>query len=110
MDAIRTVADVHGLLVIEDACQAHGARYHGRPAGSLGDAAAFSFYPAKNLGAFGDGGAVVTTTRNSQNPCVPCETTGSDGSTTTSRRGSTGASTHCKRRYSGSAAPPRWLE
>jgi dTDP-4-amino-4,6-dideoxygalactose transaminase len=60
MDAIRTVADVHGLLVIEDACQAHGARYHGRPAGSLGHAAAFSFYPAKNLGAFGDGGAVVT--------------------------------------------------
>lgn len=60
MDAIRTVADAHGLLVIEDACQAHGARYHGRPAGSLGDAAAFSFYPAKNLGAFGDGGAVVT--------------------------------------------------
>ena len=60
MDAIRTVAARHGLLVIEDACQAHGARYRGRPAGSLGDAGAFSFYPAKNLGAFGDGGAVVT--------------------------------------------------
>jgi dTDP-4-amino-4,6-dideoxygalactose transaminase len=60
MDAIRTIADRHGLLVFEDACQSHGAHYRGRRAGSLGDAAAFSFYPAKNLGAFGDGGAVVT--------------------------------------------------
>jgi dTDP-4-amino-4,6-dideoxygalactose transaminase len=46
--------------VIEDACQAHGARYNGRRVGSLGDAAAFSFYPAKNLGGYGDGGMVVT--------------------------------------------------
>jgi dTDP-4-amino-4,6-dideoxygalactose transaminase len=60
MDAVRRIADRHGLLVVEDACQAHGARYRGRRAGSLGDAAAFSFYPSKNLGAFGDGGAVVT--------------------------------------------------
>jgi dTDP-4-amino-4,6-dideoxygalactose transaminase len=60
MDAIQTIADRHGLLVIEDACQAHGARYRGRRVGSLGDAAAFSFYPGKNLGALGDGGAVVT--------------------------------------------------
>jgi dTDP-4-amino-4,6-dideoxygalactose transaminase len=60
MDAIQAVASRHGLRVIEDAAQAHGARYRGRRAGSLGDAAAFSFYPAKNLGAFGDGGAVVT--------------------------------------------------
>ncbi len=60
MDEVRRVADRHGLLVVEDACQAHGARYRGRRAGSLGDAAAFSFYPSKNLGAFGDGGAVVT--------------------------------------------------
>ncbi|HWH94439.1 MAG TPA: DegT/DnrJ/EryC1/StrS family aminotransferase [Baekduia sp.] len=60
MDAVRAIADRHGLLVVEDACQAHGARYRGRRAGSLGDAAAFSFYPSKNLGAFGDGGAVVT--------------------------------------------------
>jgi dTDP-4-amino-4,6-dideoxygalactose transaminase len=60
MDPILEVAGRHGLRVIEDACQAHGATYRGRPAGSLGDAAAFSFYPAKNLGACGDGGMVVT--------------------------------------------------
>jgi dTDP-4-amino-4,6-dideoxygalactose transaminase len=60
MGPIRTVADKHGIPVIEDACQAHGARYRGRCAGSLGLAAAFSFYPGKNLGALGDGGAVVT--------------------------------------------------
>jgi dTDP-4-amino-4,6-dideoxygalactose transaminase len=60
MDRIREIAQKHGLPVIEDACQAHGARYRGKRAGSIGDAAAFSFYPAKNLGAYGDGGMVVT--------------------------------------------------
>ena len=50
----------HGLLVIEDACQAHGAEYGGRRVGGLGDIGCFSFYPAKNLGAYGDGGMVVT--------------------------------------------------
>jgi dTDP-3-amino-3,4,6-trideoxy-alpha-D-glucose transaminase len=60
MEAIDAIARAHGLLVIEDAAQAHGARHCGRRAGSLGDAAAFSFYPAKNLGALGDGGAVTT--------------------------------------------------
>ncbi len=60
MDAICEIAGRHGLKVIEDAAQAHGARYRGKRAGSLGDAAAFSFYPGKNLGALGDGGAVVT--------------------------------------------------
>lgn len=60
MGPILEIARRHGLKVIEDACQSHGARYNGRRAGSLGDAAAFSFYPGKNLGAYGDGGAVTT--------------------------------------------------
>jgi dTDP-4-amino-4,6-dideoxygalactose transaminase len=60
MDAINEVAARYGLKVIEDAARAHGARYKGRRAGALGDAAGFSFYPGKNLGALGDGGAVVT--------------------------------------------------
>jgi dTDP-4-amino-4,6-dideoxygalactose transaminase len=60
MDPICAVASRHGLKVIEDAAQAHGARYRGHRTGSLGDAAGFSFYPGKNLGALGDGGAVTT--------------------------------------------------
>lgn len=60
MDPIIEIAAQCGLKVIEDAAQAHGALYKGRACGSLGDAAAFSFYPGKNLGAVGDGGAVVT--------------------------------------------------
>jgi len=63
MDPIRQLADRHGLVVIEDACQTHGARYKGKHVGSLGHAAAFSFYPGKNLGAYGDGGMVVTNDR-----------------------------------------------
>ena len=63
MDSLIAIARSHGLLVIEDACQAHGARYKGQRVGSMGDAAAFSFYPAKNLGAHGDGGMVVTRSR-----------------------------------------------
>src|SRR5882724_4066110 len=55
MDPILQLAQRHGLVVIEDACQAHGARYKGKRTGSLGHAAAFSFYPGKNLGAYGDG-------------------------------------------------------
>ena len=60
MDPINSIAKKYGLKVIEDAAQAHGARYKGRRVGTFGDAAGFSFYPTKNLGAFGDAGAVVT--------------------------------------------------
>ena len=60
MDPIMEFARARGLLVIEDAAQAHGAEYKGRKAGTIGDAGCFSFYPGKNLGAFGEAGAVVT--------------------------------------------------
>lgn len=60
MDAILTVARKHHLLVIEDACQAHGAYYREKRVGALGDVGCFSFYPGKNLGAYGDGGMLVT--------------------------------------------------
>lgn len=60
MDALAAVADRHGLKIVEDAAQIIGGSYKGRPAGSLGDMAAFSFYPTKNLGACGDGGMIVT--------------------------------------------------
>ena len=60
MDPILQIARRHNLLVLEDAAQAHGARYQGRRTGGLGDVAAFSFYPSKNLGAYGDAGIIVT--------------------------------------------------
>ena len=60
MTAIMKVARKHGLTVIEDACQAHGAEYKGKKAGTMGDFGAFSFYPSKNLGCYGDGGMVTT--------------------------------------------------
>src|SRR5439155_13372237 len=62
MPAILDIARRHGLRVIEDCAQAHGASLHGRPVGSWGDVAAFSFYPTKNLGALGDGRAFTTNT------------------------------------------------
>lgn len=64
MDAINEIAARHDLKVIEDAAQAHGSRYKGRRTGSLGHAAGFSFYPTKNLGAFGDAGAITTNDDN----------------------------------------------
>lgn len=63
MDPIMEIAKKHGLYVVEDCAQAHGARYKGKVIGSFGDAAGFSFYPGKNLGALGDGGAAVTNSK-----------------------------------------------
>lgn len=63
MDSIMEIADRYDLIVIEDACQAHGAKYGGKKAGSFGTMACFSFYPTKNLGGYGDGGMVVTDRR-----------------------------------------------
>jgi len=60
MDPILEIAAAHNLVVIEDAAQAHGAKYKGRPVGTIGNIGCFSFYPTKNLGAYGEGGAVVT--------------------------------------------------
>lgn len=60
MDPIMEIAKKHNLIIVEDACQAHGALYKGQKVGSIGNIGCFSFYPAKNLGAFGDGGMLVT--------------------------------------------------
>ncbi|MCE1255645.1 MAG: DegT/DnrJ/EryC1/StrS family aminotransferase, partial [Anaerolineae bacterium] len=60
MEPMLEIANRYGLIVIEDACQAHGAKYKNKRTGSMGHAAAFSFYPAKNLGCYGDGGAITT--------------------------------------------------
>ncbi|WP_031086803.1 DegT/DnrJ/EryC1/StrS family aminotransferase [Streptomyces sp. NRRL WC-3549] len=60
MEPLRRIADAHGLSIVEDCAQAHGARHRGRLAGTMSEAAAFSFYPTKVLGAYGDGGAVLT--------------------------------------------------
>ena len=60
MDSLRTLAEKHELYIIEDCAQSHGAEYKGRRVGSIGDIATFSFYPGKNLGAYGDGGAITT--------------------------------------------------
>ena len=69
MDSVMELASHFGLKVIEDCAQAHGAEYKGEMVGSIGDAGTFSFYPAKNLGAFGDGGAIVTNNENLAKKC-----------------------------------------
>ncbi|MFA5059097.1 MAG: DegT/DnrJ/EryC1/StrS family aminotransferase [Candidatus Omnitrophota bacterium] len=70
MDEINQIAKKHNLKVIEDAAQAHGAAYNGKRIGSLGDIACFSFYPTKGLGAFGDGGMIVTANKDLYEKCL----------------------------------------
>lgn len=69
MDPIVAIAEEHGLHVVEDACQAHGAEYKGKKAGSIGIMGAFSFYPGKNLGAYGEGGAITTNNKDLADKC-----------------------------------------
>ncbi len=78
MDEIKTIAKKYSLKVIEDSAQAHGALYKGQRTGSLGDAAGFSFYPGKNLGALGDGGAIVTDDKELADMCRALGNYGSD--------------------------------
>ena len=63
LKSLKEMADQHGVPILEDACQAHGAMHHGRPVGSWGNAGVFSFYPTKNLGAMGEGGIIVTSSQ-----------------------------------------------
>jgi dTDP-4-amino-4,6-dideoxygalactose transaminase len=69
MDALFELANEHGLYIIEDCAQAHGAEYKGKRVGSIGDVATFSFYPGKNLGAYGDGGAITTNNEDLAKTC-----------------------------------------
>jgi dTDP-4-amino-4,6-dideoxygalactose transaminase len=69
MPALKNIADKYGLFLLEDAAQAHGAEINGQRVGGFGDLACFSFYPSKNLGAYGDGGAIVT---NNEKFAIPC--------------------------------------
>ena len=79
MDEILGVCARHGVKVLEDACQAHGAPQKGRKVGGIGDAAAFSFYPTKNLGCFGDGGVVVTDSDETYKKALALRTFGEEG-------------------------------
>ena len=98
MDRVNQIARAYRLKIIEDACQAHGATYHGRRAGSLGDAAAFSFYPGKNLGAYGDGGAITTGDSALADACNDAQL-GIEKNIITKRSCSTAGSTRCRPRF-----------
>ena len=91
LDPILELGRRRGIPVIEDACQAHGARYRGRTVGSFGVAAAFSFYPGKNLGAYGEGGALTTNDDGIAGLARQLRTHGRPGATTTTESATTTA-------------------
>lgn len=79
MDEIRGVCTKHKVKILEDACQAHGARYKDKMVGTLGDVAAFSFYPTKNLGCYGDGGIIATDSEEIYNKAIMLRAYGQEG-------------------------------
>ncbi len=97
MERISVFAKAKGLLLVEDCAQAHGAALGSRPAGSFGDAAAWSFYPTKNLGALGDGGAVTTSRPDVAEKSGSCASTDTRRATTRTSRVSTAGSTSFRR-------------
>ena len=101
MEAIGEISRRHDLVLIEDAAQAHGARVNGNLCGSLGNAAGFSFYPAKNLGAFGDAGAVTTNDALLAEKICSLRNYGSLRNITTTLKVITRASMNCRRPSSG---------
>ena len=105
MEPLLEIGRRHGIPVIEDAAQAHGAQYHGQAAGTLGLCGCFSFYPGKNLGAYGEAGAVVTDDdADRRRGCGPCATTPRAAATTTTSSASTTAWTASRGRCSASSS------
>ena len=103
MDPINEIAARHKLFVLEDAAQAIGAGYHGKRSGALGHASAFSFYPSKNLGGFGDAGMVATDDPALAKQIGRLRSTGWSRNTTTTRSATTPGSTPCRQRSCGSS-------
>jgi dTDP-4-amino-4,6-dideoxygalactose transaminase len=96
MDPILDIAHARGIAVVEDACQAHGSDYKGRRCGSMGLVSCFSFYPGKNLGAYGEGGAVTTNDAAVAAKIRSLRAWGKRFATSTSTAGSTTAWTACR--------------
>ncbi len=100
MDAILSVAREHDLRVIEDCAQAHGATFKGQSVGTIGDVASFSFYPGKNLGAYGDGGAITCMNRQLADRCRRLRIIADCPSTTMNSRVETAGSMVCRQQCS----------